>query len=129
MVIIMDKELNKLQREEAGERLKILGYEKEVCEKYNDQSFVLKLQEADSGEVPEEINIAPFLKMEQEENIFTYLYRYSVTEDGKLQLRLFFVTDKTDEWEKDREILRSAMEKGIDSDNAKTIFRTFVRPM
>ncbi|MGN0477317.1 MAG: hypothetical protein ACI4HM_08280 [Ruminococcus sp.] len=125
----MDKELNRLQREEAGKRLEILGYEKEVCEKYNDESFLLKLQEADSGEVPEEINIAPFLKIEEDENIFTYLYRYSVTDEGKLQLRLFFVTDKTEEWEKDREILRSAMENGIDSNDAKTIFRTFVRPL
>lgn len=125
----MDKELNRLQREEAGKRLRILGYEKEVCEKYNDESFLLKLQEADSGKVPEEINIAPFLKMEEDENIFTYLYRYSVTDEGKLQLRLFFVTDKVGEWENDREILRSAMEEGIDSNDAKTIFRTFVRPM
>ncbi|MGN1126250.1 MAG: hypothetical protein ACI4RI_02310 [Ruminococcus sp.] len=125
----MNKELNRLQREEAGKRLEILGYEKEVCEKYKDESFLLKLQEADSGEVPEEINIAPFLKMEEDENIFTYLYRYSVTEDGKLQLRLFFVTDKTEEWEKDREILRFAMENGIDSKDAKTIFRTFLRPL
>ena len=125
----MDKKLNKLQREEAGKRLKILGYPKDVCEKYIDKSFLLKLQEADSGEVPEDINIAPFLKMEEDENIFTYLYRYSVTEEGKLQLRLFFVTDKVEEWEKDRETLRSAMEKGIDTKNAKSIFRTFVRPM
>lgn len=125
----MDKKLNKLQREEAGKRLKILGYPKDVCEKYIDKSFLLKLQEADSGDVPEDINIAPFLKMEEDENIFTYLYRYSVTEDGKLQLRLFFVTDKVEEWEKDRETLRSAMEKGIDTKNAKSIFRTFVRPM
>lgn len=125
----MDKELNRLQREEAGKRLEILGYEKEVCEKYNDESFLLKLQEADSGEVPEEINIAPFLKIEEDENIFTYLYRYSVTDEGKLQLRLFFVTDKAEEWEKDREILRSAMENGLDSNDAKTIFRTFVRPL
>ena len=125
----MDKELNRLQREEAGKTLEILGYEKEVCQKYNDESFLLKLQEADSGDVPEEINIAPFLKMEEDENIFTYLYRYSVTDEGKLQLRLFFVTDKVGEWEKDREILRSAMEEGIDSNDAKTIFRTFVRPM
>ena len=125
----MDKELNRLQREEAGKRLEILGYEKEVCQKYNDESFLLKLQEADSGNVPEEINIAPFLKMEEDENIFTYLYRYSVTDEGKLQLRLFFVTDKVGEWEKDRKILRSAMEEGIDSNDAKTIFRTFVRPM
>lgn len=125
----MDKNLNKLQREEAGKRLKILGYPKDVCEKYIDKSFLLKLQEADSGDVPEEINIAPFLKMEEDENIFTYLYRYSVTEEGKLQLRLFFVTDKVEEWEKDRETLRSAMEKGIDTKNAKSIFRTFVRPM
>lgn len=125
----MDKELNRLQREEAGKRLKILGYPKDVCEKYIDKSFLLKLQEADSGDVPEEINIAPFLKMEEDENIFTYLYRYSVTDEGKLQLRLFFVTDKVGEWEKDREILRSAMEEGIDSNDAKTIFRTFVRPM
>ena len=125
----MGKNLNKLQREEAGKRLKILGYPKDVCEKYIDKSFLLKLQEADSGDVPEEINIAPFLKMEEDENIFTYLYRYSVTEDGKLQLRLFFVTDKVEEWEKDRETLRSAMEKGIDTKNAKSIFRTFVRPM
>lgn len=125
----MDKKLNKLQREEAGKRLKILGYPQDVCEKYIDKSFLLKLQEADSGDVPEEINIAPFLKMEQDENIFTYLYRYSVTEDGKLQLRLFFVTDKVEEWEKDRETLRSAMEKGIDTKDAKSIFRTFVRPM
>ena len=125
----MDKKLNKLQREEAGKRLKILGYPKDVCEKYNDKSFLLKLQEADSGDVPEDINIAPFLKMEEDENIFTYLYRYSVTEEGKLQLRLFFVTDKVEEWEKDREALRSAMEKGIDTKDAKSIFRTFVRPM
>ncbi|MDY4812472.1 MAG: hypothetical protein SO152_01300 [Ruminococcus sp.] len=125
----MDKELNRLQREEAGKRLEILGYPKDVCEKYIDKSFLLKLQEADSGDVPEEINIAPFLKMEEDENIFTYLYRYSVTDEGKLQLRLFFVTDKVGEWEKDREILRSAMEEGIDSNDAKTIFRTFVRPM
>lgn len=125
----MDKELNRLQREEAGKRLEILGYPKDVCEKYIDKSFLLKLQEADSGNVPEEINIAPFLKMEEDENIFTYLYRYSVTDEGKLQLRLFFVTDKVGEWEKDREILRSAMEEGIDSNDAKTIFRTFVRPM
>ena len=125
----MDKELNRLQREEAGKRLKILGYPKDVCEKYIDKSFLLKLQEADSGDVPEDINIAPFLKMEEDENIFTYLYRYSVTEEGKLQLRLFFVTDKVEEWEKDRETLRSAMEKGIDTKNAKSIFRTFVRPM
>lgn len=125
----MDKKLNKLQREEAGKRLKILGYPKDVCEKYIDKSFLLKLQEADSGDVPEDINIAPFLKMEEDENIFTYLYRYSVTEEGKLQLRLFFVTDKVEEWEKDRETLRSAMEKGIDTKNAKSIFRTFVRPM
>ena len=125
----MDKKLNKLQREEAGKRLKILGYTKDVCEKYIDKSFLLKLQEADSGDVPEDINIAPFLKMEEDENIFTYLYRYSVTEEGKLQLRLFFVTDKVEEWEKDRETLRSAMEKGIDTKNAKSIFRTFVRPM
>lgn len=125
----MDKELNRLQREEAGKRLKILGYSKDVCEKYNDDSFLLKLQEADSGDVPEEINIAPFLKMEDEENIFTYLYRYSVTDEGKLQLRLFFVTDKSEEWEKDRETLRSAMEKGIDSKDAKLIFRTFIRPL
>lgn len=125
----MDKKLNKLQREEAGKRLKILGYPKDVCEKYIDKSFLLKLQEADSGDVPEEINIAPFLKMEEDENIFTYLYRYSVTEEGKLQLRLFFVTDKVEEWEKDRETLRSAMEKGIDTKDAKSIFRTFVRPM
>ena len=125
----MDKKLNKLQREEAGKRLKILGYPKDVCEKYIDKSFLLKLQEADSGDVPEDINIALFLKMEEDENIFTYLYRYSVTEDGKLQLRLFFVTDKVEEWEKDRETLRSAMEKGIDTKNAKSIFRTFVRPM
>ena len=125
----MDKKLNKLQREEAGKRLKILGYPKDVCEKYIDKSFLLKLQEADSGDVPEDINIAPFLKMEQDENIFTYLYRYSVTEEGKLQLRLFFVTDKVEEWEKDRETLRSAMEKGIDTKDAKSIFRTFVRPM
>ena len=125
----MDKELNRLQREEAGKRLKILGYPKDVCAKYIDKSFLLKLQEADSGEVPEDINIAPFLKMEEDENIFTYLYRYSVTEEGKLQLRLFFVTDKVEEWEKDRETLRSAMEKGIDTKDAKSIFRTFVRPM
>lgn len=125
----MDKNLNKLQREEAGKRLKILGYPKDVCEKYIDKSFLLKLQEADSGDVPEDINIAPFLKMEEDENIFTYLYRYSVTEEGKLQLRLFFVTDKVEEWEKDRETLRSAMEKGIDTKDAKSIFRTFVRPM
>ena len=125
----MDKKLNKLQREEAGKRLKILGYPKDVCEKYIDKSFLLKLQEADSGDVPEDINIAPFLKMEEDENIFTYLYRYSVTEEGKLQLRLFFVTDKVEEWEKDRETLRSAMEKGIDTKDAKSIFRTFVRPM
>ena len=125
----MDKKLNKLQREEAGKRLKILGYPKDVCEKYNDKAFQLKLQEADSGDVPEDINIAPFLKMEEDENIFTYLYRYSVTEEGKLQLRLFFVTDKVEEWEKDRETLRSAMEKGIDTKDAKSIFRTFVRPM
>ena len=125
----MDKELNRLQREEAGKRLKILGYPKDVCEKYIDKSFLLKLQEADSGDVPEDINIAPFLKMEEDENIFTYLYRYSVTEEGKLQLRLFFVTDKVEEWEKDRETLRSAMEKGIDTKDAKSIFRTFVRPM
>ena len=125
----MDKKLNKLQREEAGKRLKILGYPKDVCEKYIDKSFLLKLQEADSGDVPEDINIALFLKMEEDENIFTYLYRYSVTEDGKLQLRLFFVTDKVEEWEKDRETLRSAMEKGIDTKDAKSIFRTFVRPM
>ena len=125
----MDKKLNKLQREEAGKRLKILGYPKDVCEKYIDKSFLLKLQEADSGDVPEDINIALFLKMEEDENIFTYLYRYSVTEEGKLQLRLFFVTDKVEEWEKDRETLRSAMEKGIDTKNAKSIFRTFVRPM
>ena len=125
----MDKELNRLQREEAGKRLEILGYPKDVCEKYIDKSFLLKLQEADSGDVPEDINIAPFLKMEEDENIFTYLYRYSVTEEGKLQLRLFFVTDKVEEWEKDRETLRSAMEKGIDTKDAKSIFRTFVRPM
>ena len=125
----MGKKLNKLQREEAGKRLKILGYPKDVCEKYIDKSFLLKLQEADSGDVPEDINIAPFLKMEEDENIFTYLYRYSVTEEGKLQLRLFFVTDKVEEWEKDRETLRSAMEKGIDTKDAKSIFRTFVRPM
>ena len=125
----MDKKLNKLQREEAGKRLKILGYPKDVCEKYIDKSFLLKLQEADSGNVPEEINIAPFLKMEEDENIFTYLYRYSVTEEGKLQLRLFFVTDKVEEWEKDRETLRSAMEKGIDKREAKARIRTFVRPM
>ena len=125
----MDKKLNKLQREEAGKRLRILGYPKDVCEKYIDKSFLLKLQEADSGDVPEDINIAPFLKMEEDENIFTYLYRYSVTEEGKLQLRLFFVTDKAEEWEKDRETLRSAMEKGIDTKDAKSIFRTFVRPM
>ena len=125
----MDKKLNKMQREEAGKRLKILGYPKDVCEKYYDDSFLLKLQEADSGDVPEDINIAPFLKMEEDENIFTYLYRYSVTEEGKLQLRLFFVTDKMEEWEKDRETLRSAMEKGIDTKDAKSIFRTFVRPM
>lgn len=118
-----------MQREEAGKRLKILGYPKDVCEKYYDDSFLLKLQEADSGDVPEDINIAPFLKMEEDENIFTYLYRYSVTEEGKLQLRLFFVTDKMEEWEKDRETLRSAMEKGIDTKDAKSIFRTFVRPM
>ena len=125
----MDKKLNKLQREEAGKRLKILGYPKDVCEKYIDKSFLLKLQEADSGDVHEDINIAPFLKMEEDENIFTYLYRYSVTEEGKLQLRLFFVTDKVEEWEKDRETLRSAMEKGIDSKDAKSIFRTFIRPL
>ena len=125
----MDKKLNKLQREEAGKRLKILGYPKDVCEKYIDKSFLLKLQEVDRGDVPEDINIAPFLKMEEDENIFTYLYRYSVTEEGKLQLRLFFVTDKVEEWEKDRETLRSAMEKGIDTKDAKSIFRTFVRPM
>ena len=65
----MDNNLNNLQRVEAGRRLEILGYEKDVCEKYLDEEFALKLQEADSNEVPEEINIAPFLKMEEEQNL------------------------------------------------------------
>ena len=50
----MDNNLNNLQRVEAGRRLEILGYEKDVCEKYLDEEFALKLQEADSNEVPEE---------------------------------------------------------------------------
>ena len=32
----MDNNLNNLQRVEAGRRLEILGYEKDVCEKYLD---------------------------------------------------------------------------------------------
>ena len=102
----MDNNLNNLQRVEAGRRLEILGYEKDVCEKYLDEEFALKLQEADSNEVPEEINIAPFLKMEEEQNIFTYLYRYSVLDNGNLQLRLFFISNNPDDWEKDRETLQ-----------------------
>ena len=46
----MDNNLNNLQRVEAGRRLEILGYEKDVCEKYLDEEFALKLQEADSNE-------------------------------------------------------------------------------
>ena len=125
----MDNNLNKLQRVQAGRRLEILGYEKDVCEKYLDEEFALKLQEADSNEVPEEINIAPFLKMEEEQNIFTYLYRYSVLDDGNLQLRLFFISNNPDDWEKDRETLQYALENGIDSKDAKNIFKTFVRPL
>ena len=118
----MDNNLNNLQRVEAGRRLEILGYEKDVCEKYLDEEFALKLQEA-------EINIAPFLKMEEEQNIFTYLYRYSVLDNGNLQLRLFFISNNPDDWEKDRETLQYALENGIDSKDAKNIFKTFVRPL
>lgn len=125
----MADNLNALQREEAGRRLAILGYEKEVCEKYMDKEFVLKLQEADSNNVPEKINIAPFLKMEEDQNIFTYLYRYTVLDGDKLQLRLFFVSDNPDEWESDRKTLEFALKNGIDSDDAKTIFKTFVKPL
>lgn len=39
----MDNNLNNLQRVEAGRRLEILGYEKDVCEKYLDEEFALKL--------------------------------------------------------------------------------------
>ena len=125
----MDNNLNNLQRVEAGRRLEILGYEKDVCDKYLDEEFALKLQEADSNEVPEEINIAPFLKMEEEQNIFTYLYRYSVLDNGNLQLRLFFISNNTEDWEKDRETLKYALENGIDSKDAKNIFKTFVSPL
>ncbi len=118
--------IERKQREEAVRRLKLLGYDKEVQERYLDENFKEKLQEADSDKVPEGISIVPFLKMEEEENIFTYLYRYSVLQDGRLQLRLFFVNDKEDSWEQERAMLKSAMEKGIDTKDAKEIFRTFV---
>lgn len=118
--------IERKQREEAVGRLKLLGYDKEVQERYLDENFKEKLQEADSDKVPEGISIVPFLKMEEEENIFTYLYRYSVLQDGRLQLRLFFVNDKEDSWEQERAMLKSAMEKGIDTKDAKEIFRTFV---
>lgn len=118
--------IERKQREEAVRRLKLLGYDKEVQERYLDENFKEKLQEADSDKVPEGISIVPFLKMEEKENIFTYLYRYSVLQDGRLQLRLFFVNDKEDSWEQERAMLKSAMEKGIDTKDAKEIFRTFV---
>ena len=37
----MDNNLNNLQRVEAGRRLEILGYEKDVCEKYLDEEFAI----------------------------------------------------------------------------------------
>ena len=67
--------------------------------------------------------------MEEEQNIFTYLYRYSVLDDGNLQLRLFFISNNPGDWEKDRETLQYALENGIDSKDAKNIFKTFVRPL
>lgn len=121
--------LNKKQRIEAGKRLKLLGYPKEVQDKYLDEGFLEKLQEAQSNDVPQGINIAPFLKMEEDEGIFTYLYRYDLLPDGRLQLRLFFVNNKEQCWEQERALLKSAMEKGIDTEDAKEIFRTFVRPL
>ena len=113
------------QREEAAERLKILGYNKEIRERYLDIDFQEKLQEAESRDIPE-INIAPFIQMEEDEDIFTYLYRYSILNDGRLQLRLFFVNNKENMWEKERALLRTAMEKGVDTQDAKDIFKTFV---
>lgn len=124
----MDK-LNELQRGEASKRLEILGYDKQVCSKYSDKSFMLKLQEAENSQVPDKIDITPFLKMEQQENIFTYLYRYSVTEDNKLKLRMFFVNDKPESWEEDRKVLKQALTSSVDSDEAKNIFKTFVKPL
>lgn len=123
------KDINTLQRKEAGKRLSILGYNEDVCNKYMDETFLLKLQEAESADVPEEININPFLQMEKDENIFTYLYRYSVIEGNKLQLRMFFVSPNPDEWENDRQTLRIAMKNGIDSDKAKNIFRTYIKSL